>query len=94
MLLCTDYGVDKYDIGTGFGHFGLAVEDVRWQYESLFNLFTCRMEMSNNSRIITNFLMFHIHDIVEATAPTKNVTNLGTKRILQVMHGGGYTSGP
>ncbi|OMO94097.1 hypothetical protein CCACVL1_06171 [Corchorus capsularis] len=25
MLL--DYGVDKYDIGTGFGHFGIAVED-------------------------------------------------------------------
>lgn len=23
-----DYGVDKYDIGTGFGHFGIAVEDV------------------------------------------------------------------
>lgn len=23
-----DYGVDKYDIGTGFGHFGVAVEDV------------------------------------------------------------------
>ncbi|KAJ6834772.1 putative lactoylglutathione lyase, chloroplastic [Iris pallida] len=23
-----DYGVDKYDIGAGFGHFGVAVEDV------------------------------------------------------------------
>lgn len=23
-----DYGVDKYDIGSGFGHFGIAVEDV------------------------------------------------------------------
>lgn len=23
-----DYGVDKCDIGTGFGHFGIAVEDV------------------------------------------------------------------
>lgn len=23
-----DYGVDKYDIGTAFGHFGIAVEDV------------------------------------------------------------------
>lgn len=23
-----DYGVDKYDIGAGFGHFGIAVEDV------------------------------------------------------------------
>lgn len=27
----TDYGVDKYDIGEGFGHFGIAVEDVRWR---------------------------------------------------------------
>lgn len=24
----TDYGVDKYDIGTGFGHFAIATEDV------------------------------------------------------------------
>lgn len=23
-----DYGVDKYDIGSAFGHFGIAVEDV------------------------------------------------------------------
>ncbi|KAM0869889.1 hypothetical protein ACQ4PT_040390 [Festuca glaucescens] len=23
-----DYGVDKYDIGTGFGHFGIATDDV------------------------------------------------------------------
>lgn len=23
-----DYGVDKYDIGTAFGHFGIAVDDV------------------------------------------------------------------
>jgi len=28
-FLLSDYGVDKYDIGTGFGHFGIAVEDVR-----------------------------------------------------------------
>lgn len=28
MSYLTDYGVDKYDIGTGFGHFGIAVEDV------------------------------------------------------------------
>jgi lactoylglutathione lyase len=26
--MLADYGVDKYDIGTGFGHFGIAVEDV------------------------------------------------------------------
>lgn len=30
MSILTDYGVDKYDIGTGFGHFGIAVEDVRF----------------------------------------------------------------
>ena len=28
FFLILDYGVDKYDIGTGFGHFGIAVEDV------------------------------------------------------------------
>ena len=27
-MLIPDYGIDKYDIGTGFGHFGIAVEDV------------------------------------------------------------------
>ncbi|KAG0491097.1 hypothetical protein HPP92_007960 [Vanilla planifolia] len=26
--LTYNYGVDKYDLGTGFGHFGVAVEDV------------------------------------------------------------------
>lgn len=26
--LFTDYGVDKYDIGTGFGHFAIATQDV------------------------------------------------------------------
>ena len=24
----SDYGVDKYNLGSGFGHFGIAVEDV------------------------------------------------------------------
>lgn len=28
LLMLPDYGIDKYDIGTGFGHFGIAVEDV------------------------------------------------------------------
>jgi hypothetical protein len=27
-LTLSDYGVDSYDIGAGFGHFGIAVEDV------------------------------------------------------------------
>lgn len=26
--LFADYGVDKYDIGAGFGHFGIGVDDV------------------------------------------------------------------
>lgn len=30
FLTLADYGVDKYDIGAGFGHFGIAVEDVRF----------------------------------------------------------------
>lgn len=28
LIVLQDYGVDKYDIGAGFGHFGIAVEDV------------------------------------------------------------------
>ncbi len=28
LLMLPDYGVEKYDIGAGFGHFGIAVEDV------------------------------------------------------------------
>eukprot|EP00897_Mesotaenium_endlicherianum_P003438 jgi/Mesen1/3121/ME000184S02178 len=31
--LTYNYGVDKYDLGTGFGHFGIAVEDVYKQVE-------------------------------------------------------------
>lgn len=27
-VILVDYGVDKYNIGTGFGHFGIAAEDV------------------------------------------------------------------
>lgn len=30
LITMTDYGVDKYDIGSGFGHFGVAVEDVSY----------------------------------------------------------------
>jgi hypothetical protein len=32
FLLLADYGVDKYDIGDGFGHFGIAVEDVSYSF--------------------------------------------------------------
>lgn len=35
LYLLADYGVDKYDIGTAFGHFGIAVEDVRFCYLSI-----------------------------------------------------------
>lgn len=30
VFIFPDYGIDKYDIGTGFGHFGVAVEDVSY----------------------------------------------------------------
>ncbi|KAL6994802.1 hypothetical protein U1Q18_043096 [Sarracenia purpurea var. burkii] len=32
-----DYGIDKYDIGTGFGHFGIAVEDDAIELDQLIN---------------------------------------------------------
>jgi hypothetical protein len=28
MILLSDYGVTSYDIGDGFGHFGIATKDV------------------------------------------------------------------
>lgn len=31
--LTYNYGIDKYDLGTGFGHFGIAVEDVNKSVE-------------------------------------------------------------
>jgi hypothetical protein len=41
FLLLADYGVDKYDIGDGFGHFGIAVEDVSY---SFLTVFACPVE--------------------------------------------------
>ena len=32
--MIADYGVDNYDIGNGFGHFGVVVEDVS-SYEKI-----------------------------------------------------------
>lgn len=29
MILLSDYGVSSYDVGDGFGHFGIATQDVR-----------------------------------------------------------------
>lgn len=34
--LTYNYGKDKYDIGSGFGHFGIAVEDVSRRFRSLW----------------------------------------------------------
>lgn len=40
LILLPDYGVDKYDIGTGFGHFGIAVEDVSFYWKFLADMFS------------------------------------------------------
>lgn len=38
----TDYGVDKYDIGTGFGHFAIATQDVRiYTPDQFANMLLC-----------------------------------------------------
>jgi len=34
MILLLDYGVTSYDIGDGFGHFGIATQDVRQEYSN------------------------------------------------------------
>ncbi|EMS45916.1 putative lactoylglutathione lyase, chloroplast [Triticum urartu] len=34
-----DYGVDSYDIGAGFGHFGIATDDVTHHFMSLYDYF-------------------------------------------------------
>ena len=36
VLFLADYGVESYDIGTAFGHFGIAVEDVSSKLISLW----------------------------------------------------------
>jgi hypothetical protein len=38
-----DYGVDKYDIGAGFGHFGVGVDDVRLQIWTLPSIAQIKM---------------------------------------------------
>lgn len=41
FLSCfADYGVDKYDIGTGFGHFAIATEDVSINYLAVSQYFS------------------------------------------------------
>lgn len=72
LLNLADYGVDKYDIGTGFGHFGIAVEDVRvcfFNYERLHNwLFTIytvvllkKYVMSFLFELLWAFLFFNVN---------------------------------
>ena len=34
-----DYGVDSYDVGAGFGHFGIATDDVTHHFMSLYDYF-------------------------------------------------------
>lgn len=56
VILFSDYGVDKYDIGAGFGHFGIAVDDV-----SLYDLYmNCCPSFFETvfyvSRFYTNFI--------------------------------------
>lgn len=39
-MMLPDYGVDKYDIGTGFGHFGIAVDDVSYYFFLPFYIYS------------------------------------------------------
>ena len=49
-----DYGVDKYDIGSGFGHFGIAVEDVSFHTIYITML---HINLELNDIFSTSFLM-------------------------------------
>ncbi|KAF8400846.1 hypothetical protein HHK36_014149 [Tetracentron sinense] len=46
--LTYNYGVDKYDIGTGFGHFGIAVEDYMLK-PNLLNITVILLAISSSS---------------------------------------------
>ena len=50
LMILADYGVDKYDIGSGFGHFGIAVEDVSVNWISfcfLVHMLKCQSQDVN-----------------------------------------------
>lgn len=53
--IITDYGVDKYDIGTGFGHFAIASQDV-----SVVCFFLSFFGFKNrcNTHLLANLLSF------------------------------------
>lgn len=43
-----DYGVDKYDIGTAFGHFGIAVDDVSHCFTVIFCFLSMQYSFYDN----------------------------------------------
>lgn len=53
-----DYGVNKYDIGTGFGHFGIAVEDVSSFFLKWRCLVSCKQQQCC---IFVLFTQKHLH---------------------------------
>lgn len=59
-LIVPDYGVDKYDIGTGFGHFGIAVEDVS-SYYSVFPTFVLLYQIDFSISLLLCFILLATH---------------------------------
>lgn len=52
LIILADYGMDKYDIGTGFGHFGIAVEDVSCLYlkrKNFLNVITVSSQITQKA---------------------------------------------
>ena len=77
--MLADYGVDKYDIGTGFGHFGIAVEDVssyflKWGCFSLMQ--TTVVLHSTDSALSSNAIKMLLHHFcrlyIESHVDTNN----------------------
>lgn len=58
LYLLADYGVDKYDIGTAFGHFGIAVEDVRFCYLSIVLSVQVRWTRTNTDTCDCKYELF------------------------------------
>ena len=59
--------MDKYDIGTGFGHFGIAVEDVRSAYRSKMaqNSLSSNKKGSCTSCLLSRFCQYDMEEIRE-----------------------------
>ncbi|KAI7978803.1 hypothetical protein LOK49_Contig770G00001 [Camellia lanceoleosa] len=71
--LTYNYGVDNYDIGTGFGHFGIAVEDV----EFLLKFFCATHQImfgSTHSDVDMNRLPKAIMDLLQKAKELEKVT--------------------